>query len=164
MQALVSVGMNNNPTQAEAASHELVPIDRSVLNINQELAAVPPHFLRSRSSGRRGRNGDVLVYHAMIALLLRLWWRDYDLQAQRRLELFLAVYDMEAGGQAHGVGARRTGGGAAAPVHEPSVNSLLPLPSPIKLNHQPTHTHTLKYHWKDKHTCLIRPHLTRTKC
>ncbi|CAD6269392.1 unnamed protein product [Miscanthus lutarioriparius] len=91
-EALVS-GMDNHPS--EAAVHELSPIGRSVLNINQEVAAAaPPHFLtRSRSSG------------------------NYDLQAQRRLELFMA--DLEAGEQ--GVGARRTGGGAAAPVQEPSV-------------------------------------------
>jgi hypothetical protein len=110
MQALVSVGMNIN--RSEAAGYEL-----------PETATDSPQFI-TRSSGGRGRNSGVVVPPALIELLLvRRWWRDYDLQSQRRLESLLADYDLEAGGQAH-----RVGGAAAAPVQEPSVKFLLPLP------------------------------------
>ena len=58
-----------------------------------------------------------------IELLIQHWWREYDLRSQQRCESLLADYDLEAGGQA-----RRVGSGVAAPVQQPPVKFLLPLP------------------------------------
>lgn len=118
MQALVSIGMNIN--RSEAAGYEL-----------PETATDSPQFVTRSSGGRGGNGGVVVVPAALIELLVRRWWRDYDLQSQRRLESLLADYDLEAGGQAHRVG---VGGAAAAPVQEPTVKFLLPLPSPLSFN------------------------------
>ena len=84
--------------------------------------AAPPHFL-TRSSGGRGRNGGGGAPPDFIELLIQHWWREYDLRSQQRRESLLADYDLEAGGQA-----RRVGSGVAAPVQQPPVKFLLPLP------------------------------------
>lgn len=162
MQALVSLGMDNHPS--EASSYELPELPmimttavdtytsgnmnmmimatagdgnstlgRGLLDLVQELAAAPPHFgFITRSSGGRGRNGGGggVVHPALIGFLIRRLWRDYDLEAQRRLEIFLANSNLEAGGQAHRV-SHLLPAAAAAPAQEPSVNSLPQSNSPL---------------------------------
>ena len=98
-----------------------------VLDLMQQLAEASQHFGSiSRSSGGRGRNGGTGVPPALTEFFINhtnlLWLRDYYLEAQRRLEIFLANSNLEAGGHAHRV-AHLLPGGAAAPVQEPSVNS-----------------------------------------
>ena len=147
MQALISLGIDNNSSQAASYLPPELPmimttavdtytsgnmntimatagdsnstLGRSLLDLMQELAG----FI-TRSSGGRGRNGGGGVHPALIEFLIRRWWHDYDLEAQRRLEIFLALANsnLEAGGQAHRV-AHLLPAAAAAPAQEPSVNS-----------------------------------------
>jgi len=126
--AIVSVGMDSHPSEAagyerqELAMHSPSSSSgtRNLHNLlpqEQQLVVAPPHFI-TRSSGGRGRNGGGPP--DFIELLAQCLGREY-LRSQQRPD-----YDLEAGGQAH-----RVGGGAAAPVQQPPVKFLPPLPSPL---------------------------------